>query len=104
MMIKQGNSALTDNVLDDDFDGAKRHISTWYLVCCSCSPFIWRNGLEEVFDSGEELDRVQSLFLEILRHVSRKFPDALQNQLCNLRLLGVRWRPFRRERFDEREE
>lgn len=39
------NPKLTNNVLDDNFDGAQRHISTGNFVCRPCAPLVWRYRL-----------------------------------------------------------
>ena len=57
--------SLTNDVLDDHFDSTKGHVTAWYLVGCSRSPFIGRDRLQEVLDSRKELHGLQFALLEI---------------------------------------
>lgn len=73
----------TNYMLNDDFNGPQRHVPTRDLICRSGSPFVGRNRLQKMFHGRKEFHWIQLLFLEILRDIPRKFPNAFQNELSD---------------------
>lgn len=108
--LRNNNSAITSHVtrtnqmLNNDFDGPQRHVSTGDLIGRSCPPFVGRNRLQKMFYCRQELHRIQLLFLEILRDIPRKLPHAFQNKFSNPRVFRLGWRAGARERLDDLQE
>lgn len=91
---------LTNDVLNDNLHSPERHVTTRYAVCSTSAPLVWRHSLQEMFNCREQLYWVEFQICQVLRNISGQFPDAFQNEFCDLGFLGVSERAIRWERPD----
>ena len=91
---------LTNDVLNDNLHSPERHVTTRYAVCSTSAPLIWRHSLQEMLNRGEQLHWVKFQICQVLWNISGQFPDALQDEFCDLGFLGVGARAIRWERPD----
>lgn len=95
---------LTNDVLNDNLHSPERHVTTRYAVCSTSAPLVWRDSLQEMLNRREQFDWVKFQICQVLRNVSGQFPDALQNEFCDLGFLGVCSRAVRWKRSDNLKE